>query len=154
MPTSASFPVVTIQDISKSIISNIQGKDEAIVTFSFDRDIIEWTVNIMGVSYNTGIVVDSSWGSTIPANTPIQATINWAKCFQRGDNRVNIYGKDALGNWTPYVTPPQNMYGQVIFGADFLGKPAPVAKTAPDMTRPLYGIAMYGAVSMFGKAVD
>lgn len=94
-------PVVTIVSVSQYVISDEVSKDRAVITFTFDTDITEWTVRVMGTSYNTGILADSYSGTTITAGTQITAEIDWTELYQEGENRVNIYGKNLVG-WTPY----------------------------------------------------
>ncbi|MGD6876745.1 LamG-like jellyroll fold domain-containing protein [Bacillus infantis] len=86
--------------ISKPVISRITGMNLSTLKFSFNKDVTQWTVNVLGTSPTTGTVADS--GSTVAANTEITAVIDDSELYQEGQNRVNIYGKDSDGNWTPY----------------------------------------------------
>jgi hypothetical protein len=58
-PSPDGKPVVNIINITKSKISDEQGMNVAEVTFSFDIDTYEYSVNVNGVDYTTGRVADS-----------------------------------------------------------------------------------------------
>lgn len=79
-------------------ISSVAGFNDFTVNFKFDTDITNWTVNLSGVSHDTGTVLGN--GSTKKVNEEIVVTIDWTK-LQEGINRINIYGKNEKG-WTPY----------------------------------------------------
>lgn len=96
-----SAPNVDIVNVSNRIISKEVGLDRSLVTFTFDVDVIEWTVRVVGTSHNTGILADSYVGN-VSKNTEQIAEIDWSECYQEGENRVNIYGKSTAGQWTPY----------------------------------------------------
>lgn len=98
----SSPPKVTVVSASKQKISDEPNMDRSIVTFKFDKDVTQWTVNVLGASHDTGFVADS--GGTVIAGTEIVAEIDWTELQQEGQNKVNIYGKDSDGNWTPYST--------------------------------------------------
>jgi hypothetical protein len=118
-----SSPVVTITDVSTYKVSDKEGKDTCLATFEFDKAIQEYTVNVLGTSHETGTVADRE-GKLVSdmddllvtalddmtveearqfnAEVPITADIDNTELYQEGDNRVNVYGKDLDGNWTPY----------------------------------------------------
>jgi hypothetical protein len=95
-----SAPSVSSLSSSRDTISDESGADISTVTFSFDTDVIQWTVNVSGTSPETGIVAD--YGGSVVAGNNIVATIDWTELEQEGPNRINIYGMNANGDWTPY----------------------------------------------------
>lgn len=116
-------PKVTIQSVSRYKISDENEVNNSLVTFSFDIPIVEFTVNVLGVSHSTGKVaehgsrtidemrnytVDEMLNFTVDDSrafssaTDIIAEIDWTKLYQEGDNRVNIYGRSLDNEWTPY----------------------------------------------------
>lgn len=58
-----------------------------------------WTVSVMATK-TVGNIVGGS--NVITAGTQITATIDWTKLYQEGQNKVNIYGQNTTGQWTPY----------------------------------------------------
>lgn len=52
-------PKVIINSISRSKISDEPLVDRALIEFSFDTPVIEYKVNVLGVSPNTGFVADA-----------------------------------------------------------------------------------------------
>lgn len=114
-------PNPTIKNISRTKISDESGMQKSNVTFSFDVPVQAYTVNVIGVSWDTGMVADkgsrfisdikSQKVSDVKLKTvadirkiqgDIIAEIDWTELYQEGNNRVNIYGKDLNGSWTPY----------------------------------------------------
>lgn len=95
---SSDIPIVTVLNQDRFTIS--QTFDIAIVKFKFDTDVDEWTVRCTGTSPDTGILCDS--GGSVTAGTEILATIDYTELYQEGQNRINIYGKNSNGEWTPY----------------------------------------------------
>lgn len=114
-------PNPTIKSISKTKISDEPGMNVSLVTVTFDVPIQAYTFNLLGISQDTGTVVDSNSRyirdiksqsvsnvklrtvrdiRAIEANTDIVATIDWNELYQEGENRINVYGKDLEGNWT------------------------------------------------------
>lgn len=98
--TEDTPPFVAIEEISKMKISDEDGMNQSIISFSFDQDVTEWKVMVNGTSWDTGTVADSGFSGT--ANQTITATIDWTELYQEGSNRINIYGKNSGGSWTPY----------------------------------------------------
>lgn len=94
-------PNVTILSVSEEKISNQPNKNVSIIEFMFDKPVLEWRVNVFGSSWDTGFLADS--GGASQANEPLFAEIDWTELQQEGKNKINIYGKDFNGNWTPYV---------------------------------------------------
>ncbi|MDQ0976621.1 LysM repeat protein [Neobacillus niacini] len=117
------YPLVTILSVSKTKISDEPSMNLTDITFTFDVDVSEYTVNVNGTSYATGIVLESGGGksvgtmagetvadvalltvqqiSIIVAGMEIVAEIDWTD-LSSGNNRVNIYGKGSTGDWTGY----------------------------------------------------
>lgn len=93
-------PTVTIISIDHYKISDETGINQSHIKFTFDQDVTQWTVNVLGVDETTGTVADS--GGAVNANTEITAIIDWNELYQEGDNKVNIYGCNISGLWTPY----------------------------------------------------
>ena len=99
-PPVLNYPVVTISDTSRNKISDESGSDTSEITFSFNVDVQAWEVRVMGSGNGTGTLADS--GGSVTAGQDINAIIDWTELYQEGDNKVNIYGQDLNGNWTPY----------------------------------------------------
>lgn len=97
---STSPPICTIVSLSKSKISDESGMNQSLLTFKFDQAVTEWRVRTIGVDPDTGILADS--GGAVAANTEIIARIEWNELYQEGSNRINIYGRNADGQWTVY----------------------------------------------------
>ena len=93
-------PKPTIISNSKDKISKNTGVDRTNLKFKFDKKVTQWTVNVGGTSPTTGFIADS--GGTTEANTELTAIIDGTELQSEGVNKVNIYGKDESGNWTPY----------------------------------------------------
>jgi GH25 family lysozyme M1 (1,4-beta-N-acetylmuramidase) len=124
-PVLTPAPKVTIISVSQDKISNVDGMDKAYITFSFDVDTNKFTVNVNGVSHDTGIVAHEGGGKTviemadttvldlsvntvqqisiIVAGMEIVAEVDWKELYGEGQNRVNIYGRNKDGIWTPYT---------------------------------------------------
>lgn len=100
-PQPSSPPAVTIISVDKTKISDEIGMNKAIVKFKFDKDIVEYTVRVGGTSQTSGVNAQSAV-TNISANTEITAEIDNTELAQEGNNRINIYGKDANGVWTQY----------------------------------------------------
>jgi hypothetical protein len=99
--TPANGPVVTIISIDHQKISDEVGIDSSHITFKCDIDISQWTMNVGGVSWDTGTIADSN--TTVTAGTQVIGIVVWNK-LSEGNNRINIYGKSASGVWTQYGT--------------------------------------------------
>ncbi len=114
-------PKVTVKSVSNYKISDEKGMDRSLITFQFDQPVQAFTVNVIGVSPDTGIVAEfgSKYVSDLAKSTVQQtkaktisevreftgdlvAEVDWTECYQEGNNRVNIYGKGMDGLWTPY----------------------------------------------------
>jgi hypothetical protein len=97
-PPPQEPPKPTVINISRNTLSDEPNMDRATVTFTFDQDVTEWKVNVLGSSHDTGTLADS--GGAVTQGTEITAEIDWTELYQEGQNRINIYGKN--GEWTPY----------------------------------------------------
>ncbi|MFS1518481.1 LamG-like jellyroll fold domain-containing protein [Bacillus sp. SCS-151] len=93
-------PKVVNFQLDKQKISDENGQDISQVTFQFDVDVTEWRINVLGTSQDTGTIAAD--GGNVSSNTEITAEIDYTELYQEGQNRINIYGKDADGNWTEY----------------------------------------------------
>ncbi|AYP68275.1 hypothetical protein PQE75_gp204 [Bacillus phage vB_BcoS-136] len=94
-------PIVNVESSNFYKISNNQSMDSAIVSFSFNQDVEEYKLNLLGVSHDTGTNIVLEFGSYNKDVTIIQA-IYYDNILQEGENRINIYGKNKDGIWTPY----------------------------------------------------
>jgi hypothetical protein len=103
-PLPPSPPSVTISDIitpnDNDKISDETNMNIAQVKFSFDMDVSQWKVKVLGTSHDTGTLADS--GGSVSTGTEITAEIDWTELYQEGDNRINIYGLSTEGEWTQY----------------------------------------------------
>lgn len=93
-------PGVTILSASRAKVSSVAGMNSSVLTLKFNEAVTAWKINLNGVSHNTGTTVES--GGAVNANTEFQAIIYHTDLNTEGQNRLNIYGCDAAGNWTPY----------------------------------------------------
>lgn len=94
-------PAVTINSISKGTISAVQdGSHQSQVEFTFNMNVVQWEVRVGGAGNGTGYLAES--GGAVTAGTKITAIVDYTEGLSQGGNRVNIYGKDSNGNWTPY----------------------------------------------------
>lgn len=117
------MPNVVITNVSAYKVSGCTGSNLSLATFHFDADIQAYSINVLGVSHNTGVVADFLTMDIaslkfqsildlkaksvkelkqIDLNTNITAQIDSTELYQEGNNRINIYGKDMSGNWTLY----------------------------------------------------
>jgi hypothetical protein len=135
-------PIVTSISVTKPILSDEIEFQSGNVRFTFDQDIVAYSVKCVGTSYNTGrnveegdkyvptqainyTVAEASSISVrefavIPAETLISAEINYVELYQEGENRVNVYGKSVDGIWSTY-----NQQQEVIITTEninFIGK--------------------------------
>lgn len=116
-------PIVNLKNVSAYKISGKDGINKSLATFSFDVPVVEFKVNVLGISHSTGKVaeygsrtvdemknytVDQMLNFTvddaraISNTTDIIAEIDWTELYQEGENRVNIYGRSLNNEWTPY----------------------------------------------------
>lgn len=93
-------PSVDTLSLDANKISDEPTKDTATVTFTFDQDVTEWRVRVLGTSPDSGFLADS--GGSVSAGTEINAVIDYTELQQEGSNRLNIYGRNSSGQWTQY----------------------------------------------------
>lgn len=106
-----SSPVITIQNISATRISNKAGKDVSIVQFKADQELQEWVARAGGFSPTTGALVGQ--GTTLQTGVSAQFEIENEELFNGdGDYRINIYGRglpyssnwnNLPGTWNDYT---------------------------------------------------
>lgn len=96
---SSKTPVVSVTNISRTKISDEAGVNQSLITLKFDKNVIAWKLKSLGVSHDTGVLVES--GDILIAGTETTATIDWNELNTEGLNRINIYGFDGAF-WTPY----------------------------------------------------
>lgn len=123
-PVPSKTPVFQLISTSSPKISDEPTKNISTVKFKFDMDVTSWKVNVLGVSPDTGILIDS--GNTVLKDTEITIQIDWTELQQEGVNRINIYGYNGVF-WTPYddasvVIPRKYEYGTYDFGYYSYGK--------------------------------
>lgn len=117
---------VTVVSTSRVKISDEIGMDRASIVFKFNVDIKAWEVRVNGSGQGTGVLADSG-GSAI-ANAEITAEVDWTELQQEGQNRINIYGQNINGEWTPYVADGEqepiiiNTYGRRRYGTTYYGR--------------------------------
>lgn len=99
-PVPTVPPTVSSLALSLYKVSSQIGFDVTTLSFKFDQDITEWRAVLLGVSHETGTVLDSGGATT--ADNEVFGVIDSSSLYQEGQNRVNIYGKNASGDWTPY----------------------------------------------------
>lgn len=118
-----SNPIINVVSVTRNKISDEVGMNTTIVTVEFDQDIQGYTVNVNGVSFSTGKVIEYvtkyirdytqlSIGSLsnmtvaemrkLSHGDSIEIEIDNTELYEEGDNRVNIYGQSMSGNWTGY----------------------------------------------------
>lgn len=94
-------PFININNISSNRISNKTGKDMSIVSFTANQPLQEWTARAGGFSPTTGSLVGQ--GTALAQGATAQFEIENEELFNGdGDYRINIYGKNSAGVWTPY----------------------------------------------------
>ena len=117
-------PKVTSISIDLPVLSDEEGFNKGSVRFTFDQDVIAYSVKCVGTSHNTGKNVEEGdkYVSTqatnltiaeaslisvkefqvIPAETLISAEITYTELYQEGQNRVNVYGESVDRIWSTY----------------------------------------------------
>lgn len=118
-------PIVSIVSLDKSKISDEQGFQNSYLTFTFNEDVVAYTVRCVGTNHLTGKVCESKdkYVSTqaslftvqsasvlsvrefvsFQSNTLISAEISYYELYQEGTNQINVYGKDVNGTWSNYL---------------------------------------------------
>lgn len=117
-------PIVTALSVDQSVLSDEEGFDRTYVRFTFDQDVIAYSVRCMGTSHNTGKYVEDydKYVATqsdrytvlqakdlsvkdfraIPATTIISAELDYTELYQEGINTINVYGQNEEGTWSSY----------------------------------------------------
>jgi len=108
-------PLITITNVDRTKISDEPGFQVAQITWQANEDIFEYIVRIGGLDYTTGTLVEHKeppkWfpifpldlsDGRIPAGTQITTVVSYT-LLNEGDNQINIYARDAAGNWVPYM---------------------------------------------------
>lgn len=99
-PSTSEPPKVTIISQSRTTLSPVPPMDKATLKFKFDQDVTDWAVMVLGSDYSTGTMAGN--GKNVAKDTEISVDILHSMLYQEGDNRINIYGKNKDGLWTPY----------------------------------------------------
>lgn len=99
--SESTSPEVKSISVNNYRVSRVIGYNVSTLEFSFNQDVVEWRVVLLGSSHDTGTILDSG-GETI-SDDKVFSVIATNELFQEGENRINIYGKNADGNWTLYV---------------------------------------------------
>jgi hypothetical protein len=102
LTSSSAPPAITITNYTKSKISDEAGHTTCTVTFQSDQALAEWEARADGNGHGSGLLVGS--GGAANANTDVQFDVDYTELTQ-GDKvyRINVYGKNAGGEWTPYA---------------------------------------------------
>lgn len=117
-------PIVTSITLEKPTLSDETNFQNGNILFTFDQDVIAYSVKCLGTSYNTGQNVEegNKYVSTQAINytvaeaslisvkdfsvfpTPniITAEISYTELYQEGANRINIYGQSVDKIWSSY----------------------------------------------------
>jgi hypothetical protein len=93
-------PLVTITNITRTTVSKKLGVDKATVTFKFDKDVQKYEFRAGGMGQGLGVLLGA--GTSKTANQVITADLYYSDQLLEGINKINIYGQDMAGNWTPY----------------------------------------------------
>jgi hypothetical protein len=94
-------PTITVQSYDKSTISDESGMTMSTVVFKSDQGLTQWEARADGNGQGQGLLVGS--GGAVTANTEVTFDVDYTE-LTLGDKtyRINIYGKNASGAWTPY----------------------------------------------------
>ena len=101
-PTPSLPPTVLSVIASKLIISDELNMNQSIITVQFDKDVTQYVARLNGIDHNTGALVHD--GGSVIFGENAEIVVDWNELSSEGENRINIYGKDANGLWTPYIT--------------------------------------------------
>jgi len=130
VPNLTAEPKVTSISIDNQKLSDEEEFDTAIIDFTFDQDIVAYSVRCNGTNYNTGILVEefvsqsqnvlsvsestvlqvksilvshlATTNKPMPKNTIFSAELDFTELYQEGSNRINVYGKNIQGMWSNY----------------------------------------------------
>lgn len=113
-------PTITIHSVSRYKISNKSGMDESIVYFfSSDQELKDFVAKAGGVSHDTGVTVGEATSLvpsanlypsislypgefSLPAGVHQRFEVLASELAGDGTYRINVYGMNAVGEWTPY----------------------------------------------------
>lgn len=96
------YPEVEIVNINRRKLSSNDGMGLSTATFKFNKDVTEYVLKVEGTSYETGDTAHVHLGN-VAAGQEAVGLVSWDELRKEGNNRINIYGKDTEGNWTPYT---------------------------------------------------
>lgn len=117
-----SAPFVDILFASQYKLSYDENFNSTIVSFSFDKPVVEYKINLLGISPNTGTILDVQRKdiqelSYYTVDQVDELTVLDVMAFDEditltdeivaeelslGENRINIYGLGTNNLWTPY----------------------------------------------------
>lgn len=94
-------PIITITNVTTGRISDETSKDSCVVTFRSDQDLINWEARADGTGRGDGLLV--GFGGIEQANMDVIFEVTYDE-LTNGDGwyRINVYGRDAAGEWTTY----------------------------------------------------
>lgn len=116
-------PIVNVVSVSRDKISDEIGMNKTLVTIEFDQDVQGYTVNVNGVSFSTGKVIEyvtkyiRDYASVSVASLSnskvsdmrrfaqgqrVEIEVDNTELYEEGNNRVNLYGQAIDGSWTQY----------------------------------------------------
>ena len=109
-------PVVTVTGPDVSVVSNVEGKNEAVISFTVDEIFTEYTVRVVPDSnalHTAGTQIPTTNGSVnmsgnnpsgFPANTAIECLVNGADLATAagadGTHIIKVFAKDRSGTWS------------------------------------------------------
>jgi hypothetical protein len=95
---STGSPIVSIESVSRTKISDEEGMNQSIIKVKFDRSVQAYKAMLNGVSHSTGVIVHN--GSYALTNEVVDIIIDWNELSSEGENKINIYGQSGDGTWT------------------------------------------------------
>ncbi|MBU8908491.1 hypothetical protein [Desertibacillus haloalkaliphilus] len=113
-------PKITILDVSAYKISDEDGFDSCVVTFKADQKLKGYRARADGTNFKSGVLVDRS-GELFPSDNlypsddlfPSDYTLDagaeqifviyFDELENDGEYRINVYGVNEEGEWTPYA---------------------------------------------------
>lgn len=112
-------PNITITKITRLKIGWQSGVNQSVVKFKADQVLKDFEARAEGIGRGTGLLVGSSGvlypsdalvcsnslvlrGYALPAGTEQQFEVDRDELQQDGQYRINIYGMNEVGEWTPY----------------------------------------------------
>lgn len=100
--SSSTKPIVNVISATRIKLSNQPNMNDSTIVFKFgfSQDIQEWRAVLLGSSYDTGTIIDS--GGFVEKGSEVTTQVNYSQLYGEGDNRINFYGKNLKGEWTPY----------------------------------------------------